>query len=119
MPKLYTGEPDMTCPYRGGKLCSKVCPTCNFQTEVLGTNPNTGEPLARWMCALLLQHMLTLETNARTAGVREAIEIMRDEVTTQNRAALGGSVKLAERIIANLPPADAIATKQIPSGGQG
>ena len=105
MPKLYTGEPDMTCPYRGGRLCAKVCPTCVMQIELLGKNPNTGEDMARWDCALRVQHVLTVEGNLYTMGVRSAVDDMKNEVVEQNHQALGGAVLLAQSALRSLPSA--------------
>ena len=104
--KLYTGDPDETCPLRGGKLCVKVCPTCKFQQSFTVTNNVTGGVSVHWDCALTFQTQLLMEGNLFTQGVGQAVEGFRNETTARGNALLGGSVKLAEHVIAGVTRAE-------------
>jgi len=83
----------------GGKLCSKVCPTCKFQQSFTVTEKATGAVSVRWDCALAFQTQLLMEGNLFTAGVQAAVESFRNETVRQTAQMLGGSVKIAERML--------------------
>lgn len=67
------------CPlYR--RDMSKVCHKCNWWTHLRGTNPNSGQPVDEWGCAIAWLPMLLVENaqQARQAGA--AIETFRNGV---------------------------------------
>ena len=99
MSKPYTGPADETCPLRGGKLCAKVCPTCKFQTEFHGRDVATQTPRSRWDCAFFMQHTLQIEGNMFAFQNGASIDAFKNEVVVQNRQAMSGAVKLAERAL--------------------
>ena len=98
MPKPYEGAKDETCPLRAGKLCWRVCPTCKFQEKFV-TRTAQGDVNVRYDCALFMQHVLQVEGNQFAFEHTASIDAFRNEVVTQNRQALGGAVKLAERAL--------------------
>ncbi len=99
MVKLYTGAPDERCPYMGGKLCAKVCPTCKFQQEYRGINPNTGEPVTAWECGIVMGPILQMEHSKNLFRVGSAVESFRNETVDQHKALLHGTFKIAEQVI--------------------
>lgn len=99
MVKPYTGAEDETCPYRGGKLCKKVCPTCKFQQQYVGVNPLTNEPMNVWECSHVMSVILQMENSKNLFRVGSAIESFRNETVDQHKALLSGTVKIAEKVI--------------------
>lgn len=101
MIKPYIGDRDERCPHMGGKLCYKVCPSCKFQERLLGVNPQTGETIEKWDCALRLHYLLTIEGNAKTYGVGAAIESFRNEVAKRSDTMMGGAHVIGRAIVSH------------------
>jgi hypothetical protein len=99
MIKTYTGDNDQRCPLMNGQLCRKVCPTCRFQVDLIGKDPNTGVEVRGWDCVLDWQHKFAMDTTAAVHGLGAAIESFRNEVVAGRGDLLNGSVKLAEHVI--------------------
>src|SRR3989304_6540336 len=104
MHKLYTGNLEDTCPYMLGEPCRKVCPTCKFQQQF---RIPTGQPAPNdvdivWDCALLMQHKLTIEGNARLVQIAAETNAFRNETIQQNQALLSGTVKIAQVAIKDI-----------------
>lgn len=102
--KPYNGPQDETCPYRGGKLCAKVCPTCKFQ-QPFGVPGTDG---IKWECALWMQHVLTIEQTFGTHTIGKEVNALRNE-----SALVTGAVKIAQ---AALTGAEILAIR---NGAQG
>lgn len=113
--KLYTGDPADRCPYMGGKLCVKVCPTCKFQQQYTGVNPNTGETVPTWECSITMMTILLMENSKNTFRVGSAIESFRNETVEQQRALLSGTIKIAEKVINGASQLAIADVKQIES----
>jgi hypothetical protein len=95
--KLYEGPPDDRCPYRGGKLCAKVCPTCHFQQQFAMTV--NGQSVHRWECSLVVLAPAAIETAGKVLGVQAAIESFRNETVEQTRTLMHGSFTAAQALI--------------------
>ena len=55
-------DPGLCCPlYR--KDVSKVCHKCAWYEQIRGMNPQTGDPVDRWSCAIALLPILTIENS--------------------------------------------------------
>jgi hypothetical protein len=77
----------LSCPL--GHKCEEardgVLHRCAWFTLMQGTNPQTGESVDEWGCAMTWLPVLLVE-NARTArGTSAAIESFRNEVKTDNQ----------------------------------
>ena len=70
------------CPLIQGP-CKKL--ECAWFTRVAGTNPNTGEPVEEWNCAVTLMPMLQIETSQSMRGTQAATESFRNEVVKANK----------------------------------
>lgn len=99
MTKPYTGDPTDTCPYRGGRLCAKVCPTCKFQSKFTVTDNRSGAIETIWDCAIAFQTQLALEGNLMVQSVSAEIGQFRNETARRSDALLGGAVRLAHRTL--------------------
>jgi len=68
------------CPLHQ-KDVSKVCHKCAWYTLVRGSNPQTGNEVDEWQCAIAWLPMLTIETAKNVRGNQAATESMRNEIT--------------------------------------
>jgi len=70
------------CPLIQGP-CKKL--ECAWFTRVAGTNPNTGEQVEEWNCAVTLMPMLQIEISQKVRGTQSATESFRNEVVKANK----------------------------------
>jgi hypothetical protein len=73
------GPADMICPLHRSRM-SKVCHTCPWWGPVRGRNPNTGEEVDHWNCAIALLPMLTINVANEARQGAAATESFRNEV---------------------------------------
>lgn len=70
-----------TCPL--GSECEEIKDNkihrCMWYTAVRGTNPNTGEEMDEWNCAIAWGPILQIETSQTQRGVSSALESFRNE----------------------------------------
>lgn len=75
---------------------------CSWFTQVRGTNPNTGQEVDEWGCAVTWLPVLLIENAQQSRQAGAAIESFRNEMveaTHSNQAVLMASSKLL-----NYPP---------------
>ena len=73
-----------------GKYCpliKKDCVglQCSWFTQIRGMNPNTGEPVDEWGCAITWMPMLLIENSQQQRSTGAAVESFRNEVVKGNR----------------------------------
>jgi hypothetical protein len=73
-----------------GKFCpliQKDCISlqCSWFTQIRGMNPNTGEPVDEWGCAITWLPMLTIENSQQQRSTASAVESFRNEVVDANQ----------------------------------
>lgn len=73
-----------------GKFCpliKKDCIgiQCSWFTQIRGINPNTGEPVDEWGCAVTWLPMLTIENSQQQRHTSAAVESFRNEVVKSNK----------------------------------
>jgi hypothetical protein len=73
-----------------GKFCpliQKDCMglQCSWFTQIRGMNPNTGEPVDEWGCAITWLPMLTIENSQQQRQTSAAVESFRNEVVDANQ----------------------------------
>ena len=71
------------CPLVQGE-CKKW--ECAFFTQVRGTNPNTGQDIDEWNCAIALMPMLLIEGAQQSRQTGAAVESFRNEVSNNGGA---------------------------------
>lgn len=94
-----------TCPL--GHTCEKAVDgkleRCMWYMQIQGTNPQTGEAIDKFDCAMVWQPILMMESAKETLGVAQSVHSLRNETIKRQDAALalasGGS--RAEKVIAN------------------
>jgi hypothetical protein len=57
---------------------------CSWYTHVRGMNPNTGEDVDHWSCAVTWMPMLTIENSQQQRQTGAAVESFRNEVVKAN-----------------------------------
>lgn len=74
-------KPGKFCP-----LIKKDCVglKCSWFTQVRGMNPNTGEHVDEWGCAIAWIPMLQIETSQQARQAGAAVESFRNEVVRSN-----------------------------------
>lgn len=75
-------EPKNNCPLDGFKPCRQL--ECGWFTQVRGTNPNTGEEVDSWGCAVTWLPMLLIENAQQSRQTGAAVESFRNEMVSGN-----------------------------------
>jgi len=71
-------EAKTNCPLDGFKPCRKL--ECAWFMKVSGTNPNTGEPVDEWGCAIPWMPILMIENSQQQRQTGAAVESFRNEM---------------------------------------
>jgi len=58
---------------------------CSWFTQIRGMNPNTGEPVDEWGCAITWMPMLLIENSQQQRSTGSAVESFRNEVVKGNQ----------------------------------
>ena len=104
MQKIYTGDPEQRCAHMGGKLCSKVCPTCTAYRPYMMRRGDSHAPFEHWDCSLAVGSQIAHETIGAIRGVQAAVESFRNEAvrlehardTLASERVKGGSQQIAQ-----------------------
>lgn len=89
-------EPEHNCPLDAFKPCRKL--GCAWFMRVRGRNPNTGEDVDEWGCAMAWLPILTIENSQQQRQTAAAVESFRNEMVRANET--GQRVLLAAAGIA-------------------
>jgi hypothetical protein len=75
-------KPGNFCP-----LIKKDCVglKCAWYTQMRGTNPNTGEPVDEWGCAVTWMPIMAVEIAQKSNQTGAAVESFRNEVVKANQ----------------------------------
>ena len=57
---------------------------CSWYTQIRGTNPNTGEPVDEWGCAVAWMPFMAVEIAQKSNQTGAAVESFRNEVVRAN-----------------------------------
>jgi len=76
-------KPGNFCP-----LIKKDCVglKCSWYTQMRGTNPNTGEPVDEWGCAVTWMPFMAVEIAQKSNQTGAAVESFRNEVVKANQS---------------------------------
>lgn len=75
-------EPKNNCPLDGFKPCRQL--ECGWFTQVRGTNPNNGQEVDSWGCAVAWLPMLLIENAQQSRQTGAAVESFRNEMVVGN-----------------------------------
>lgn len=81
----------LTCPLHK-KDVAKVCPSCPWYTELRGTNPNTGEPIDEWGCAISWLPILLIESTTVNRSISDILVNVRNEKDRSTKIADGAEI---------------------------
>lgn len=90
-------EAKANCPLDGFNPCRKL--DCAWFTQLRGNNPNTGEEVDEWGCAIAWMPMLMIENSQQQRQTGAAVESFRNEMVRANE--VGQRVLMAA---AGVPP---------------
>ena len=77
-------EVKTNCPLHNFEPCKQM--ECAWFTQVRGTNPNTGEDIDEWACAITWLPLLLIENSQMQRQTGAAVESFRNEVVKSNES---------------------------------
>ena len=72
------------CPLNNFDPCKQL--DCAWFLQIRGTNPNTGEPMDEWGCAMSWMPILLIENAQMSRQTGAAVESFRNEMVKTNEA---------------------------------
>lgn len=84
----------------------KVCHTCAWYIQVIGKNPQTGQDVNTWDCAVAWQVMLQIETTKAGRETTATVDSLRKEVQQANDVGVASTlmgINNQMRLIATAP----------------
>lgn len=75
-------DPENNCPLHNFQPCKKL--QCGWFIKVRGTNPNTGEEVDDWGCAVAWMPVLLIENSQQQRSTGAAVESFRNEMVRAN-----------------------------------
>ena len=75
-------ESKANCPLDNFNPCRQT--DCAWFTQLRGNNPNTGEPVDEWGCAIAWIPVLLIENSQQQRQTGAAVESFRNEVIKAN-----------------------------------
>lgn len=100
-------KPGNFCPLIG-KDCIGL--ECSWYTQIRGQNPNTGEPVDEWGCAVTWMPMLLIENSQQQRSTSSGVESFRNEMVKANSTNIdvlsAAAQMLQESRIQKVIPAD-------------
>lgn len=83
---MIRADPGKICPLHRRDV-SKVCHTCAWFVELVGANPQTGEPVTRGQCAITAQVVATLEAARGGHNAASATQELRNDLDRNQKQA--------------------------------
>ena len=77
-------EPKTNCPLDGFNPCRQL--ECAWFMKIVGTNPNTGEPIEDWGCSMAWLPILMIENSQQQRSTGAAVESFRNEMVKSNQS---------------------------------
>ena len=74
---------DEMCPLMRSKR-KLVCHKCAWYNHIRGENPQTGEEIDRWECAIAMMPLLLIENSRRQHETNGSIQSLRNEFVEGN-----------------------------------
>lgn len=76
-------QPKSNCPLNNFEPCKQL--DCAWFTLVRGTNPNTGEEVDEYACAIAWLPIMLIENSQQQRHTGAAVESFRNEMTKANQ----------------------------------
>lgn len=75
-------QPKNNCPLNGFNPCKET--DCAWFTQLRGHNPNTGQEVDEWGCAIAWFPLLLIENSQQQRQTGAAVESFRNEMVKNN-----------------------------------
>jgi hypothetical protein len=75
-------EPKANCPLNNFEPCKQL--DCAWFLKIRGSNPNTGEDVDDWACAIAWMPVLMIENSQQQRQTGAAVESFRNEMVKSN-----------------------------------
>lgn len=79
-------KPEVNCPLNNFKRCKGL--ECSWFIQMRGTNPNTGEDVDDWACAVAWLPTLLIENASQSRQTGAAVETFRNEMVKAQEASV-------------------------------
>jgi len=79
-------KPEVNCPLNNFKKCKGL--ECSWFIQMRGTNPNTGEEVDVWACAVAWLPTLLIENASQSRQTGAAVESFRNEMVKAQEASV-------------------------------
>lgn len=93
-------ESKPNCPLIGFKPCKQL--ECAWFLQVRGTNPNTGEEVDEWGCAIAWMPMLMIENSQQQRQTGAAVESFRNEMVEANKSSNNVLLAVSQQTISGV-----------------
>ena len=77
-------KPKTNCPLNNFEPCKEL--ECAWFTQIRGHNPNTGQQVDEWSCAIAWIPVLTIENSQMQRQTGAAVESFRNEMVKANES---------------------------------
>lgn len=91
-------QPKNNCPINNFSPCKEL--ECAWFVQIRGNNPNTGESVDEWACAIAWLPVLLIENSQQQRHTGAAVESFRNEMVAANQNAF--------LTLVNTPPHNAL-----------
>ena len=79
-------EVESNCPLNNFEPCKKL--GCAWFMKVVGLNPQTGQQVDEWGCAVAWMPILTIENSQQQRQTGAAVESFRNEMVKANESSI-------------------------------
>ena len=90
-------EAKNNCPLNGFEPCKQL--DCGWFIKLRGMDPNTGEDIDEWGCAIAWMPMLMIENSQQQRQTGAAVESFRNEMVKANESSQQLLVRTAQKAL--------------------
>jgi len=93
-------EPKANCPLHNFEPCKQL--DCAWFLKIRGSNPNTGEDVDDWGCAIAWMPVLLIENSQQQRQTGAAVESFRNEMVKSNETSQRILISAAQKKLGGL-----------------
>jgi hypothetical protein len=93
-------EPKANCPLHNFEPCRQL--DCAWFLKIRGSNPNTGEDVDDWGCAIAWLPVLMIENSQQQRQTGAAVESFRNEMVKSNEVSQQILISTAHKAIGGI-----------------
>ena len=95
-------KPQTNCPLNKFEPCKQL--ECAWFTQIRGVNPNTGQEVDEWACAMSWLPLLLIENSQQQRHTGAAVESLRNELVKKPQPVLNSLINTAHHVTPSLLP---------------